>query len=174
MRYNVSQLLKEPIGATRGYQLDEDLEGPDWYADKASGQVQMLRTHQGVLVKAALEIRSTSRCGRCLGEFGDTVELMIEEEFYPTMDLHTGMALPLPEDVEGSVVIDSDHILDLATTLSECIVAALPMKPLCGVDCSGLCQVCGINKNIDNCGCSVMQGDPRWRGLQGLAKELRV
>ena len=90
MRYNVAQLLKEPTGSTRSYQLWEEFTDAGRIVDSARGTVDMLRTHQGVLVNATLEIRDTITCGRCLGETGLDSDLSIEEEFLPILDLDTG------------------------------------------------------------------------------------
>ena len=52
MRYNVAQLMMEPMGSTRRYQLDEPLDGSQGHLGRASGTVQVVRTHQGLLVRA--------------------------------------------------------------------------------------------------------------------------
>lgn len=45
---------------------------------------------------------------------------------------------------------------------------ALPVNPLCGEDCKGLCPTCGCNRNQENCACAPAQGDPRLAPLRGL------
>ncbi len=174
MRYNVARLLKEPIGSTRTYQLEETFTGPRGYPDSASGPVHMLRTHHGLLVKAVLKTRSTLMCGRCLVECSSDSELHMEEEFFPTVDLQTGRNVAAPPDVEEGMLIDSSHVLDLAGTIWEYMASDLPMKPLCSSDCLGLCQFCGVNLNENGCECASQDGDPRWLPLAGLVKEQEV
>ena len=174
MRYNVAQLLKEPIGSTRTYQLEETFTRPHGYPGSASGPVHILRTHHGLLVKAALKTRSTLMCGRCLAEFASESELHLEEEFFPTVNLQTGRGVSAPPDVEEGMLIDSSHVLDLAGTIWEYIVADLPMKPLCSHDCAGLCQFCGVNLNENDCECASQVGDSRWIPLSGLVEEQEV
>lgn len=171
MRYNVAQLLKEPIGSSREYQLDENFTGPQRFANKASGPVSILRTHHGVLLRATVGIQSSMTCARCLNEFASDSEILIEEEFFPKVDLATGRSLPCPTEVEEGSLIDSSHILDLSATIYGYVVSSLPMKPLCSFDCRGLCQVCGANLNLGNCGCGGQHRDPRWQALAGLARE---
>ena len=84
-------MLQEPIGSTRSYQLWEEFSDAERIVDSARGTVDMLRTHQGVLVNATLEIQDTITCGRCLGETGLDSGLSIEEEFLPISDLPTGL-----------------------------------------------------------------------------------
>ena len=171
MRYNVVQLLKEPIGSTRTYQLDERFTGPQRPADTACGPVYMLRTHHSILVRASLQTQSTLACGRCLGEFVRVAELLIEEEFFPSVDLQTGRRLRLTPQTEEGSLIDDSHVMDLTGTLTEWIVTDTPMKPLCHSDCLGLCQVCGTNLNLDRCDCDGPRRDPQWQALAGLVSE---
>ena len=173
MRFNVAQLLKEPIGSNRNYELDETLTGPQRHGDTVRGLVHILRTHHGILVKAMLETQSTLTCGRCLVEFVRTAELSIEEEFFPTVDLQTGRGLLPPPDAEEGSLIDDNHVLDLTGPISGWIVTDMPMKPLCRLDCRGLCQVCGTNLNLSRCDCDEPGHDPRWQSLADLVSELQ-
>ncbi|MBM3944281.1 MAG: hypothetical protein FJ317_02175, partial [SAR202 cluster bacterium] len=51
MQFNVAQLLKEPGGATRRYEIDEDLVPSDGGAVlHVRGVVKMLKTGEGVWV----------------------------------------------------------------------------------------------------------------------------
>lgn len=168
MRYNVAQLLKEPIGSERNYQLDESFTGPQRFADMARGPVHILRTHHGVLVKATLEIGSVLTCGRCLVEFDRTSEILIEDEFFPMVDVQTGRRAAFPVGVEEGSLIDASHVLDLSETVREYFVTDLPMKPLCRLDCLGLCPVCGNNRNLESCDCNGTPMDPRWEALASL------
>ena len=171
MNYNVAQLLKEPIGSLRSYQLDEKFTGPQKCADSVSGPVDMVRVHHGILVRATVEVRSNLICSRCLGEFPSASQLVIEEEFFPTVDPQTGRKVPHPEDAEESAIIDGNHVLDLADITNEYIIANLPMKPLCKVNCMGLCHSCGANQNFGSCECGSQPLDPRWGALADLAPE---
>ena len=171
MRYNVAQLLKEPIGSSREYQLDENFIGPQRFAEVARGPVNILRTHQGILVRATLQVRSTLACGRCLGDYSYASEIPIEEEFFPTVDLQTGRSLPVSADAEEGSLIDSNHLLDLANTIREYVVTDIPMKPLCRQECLGLCQECGTDLNLGHCVCDNSPRDPRWRALADLKKQ---
>jgi uncharacterized protein len=171
MQYNVAQLLKEPIGSTRIYQLEVDFIGPQPLADRASGPIHMLRTHHGILVRAPVDVESTFTCVRCLVEFSGALNLPIEEEFFPTVDPNTGRDRPAPEEVEEDSLIDANHTLDLTGVINGYIFTAMPMKPLCYHDCKGLCQICGTNQNKQNCDCPTQAPDTRWRALMGFTPE---
>ena len=164
MRYNVAQLLKEPIGSTRSYQLEEAFSGPRRVADTAQGLVRLLRTHQGVVVKADLEIQVTLNCSRCLSEFTRGSIIAMEVEFFPTVDVHTGYRLLPAEDSAAedseNESIDDNHNLDLTEVLRQYVIADIPMKTPCQPHCLGLCQVCGINQNEQECECQNQSGYP--------------
>ena len=144
MQYNVAQLLKEPTGATRSYQVEQSITGVPGITGRIRGQLDMLRTHQGILINAALDIESTLVCSRCLGEFTRPSTLFIEEECLPSIDLYSGLKLSPPAE-EEELRIDDRHSLDLEEVLRQYVIFDGPMKPLCRADCAGLCHDCGIN-----------------------------
>ena len=152
MQYNVAQLLKEPTGSNRQYQLDEELSDEGRILDQVKGNIDIIRTHQGLLVTANLAIKSTVSCSRCLEEYATKASLFVEEEFLPAFDINTGRRIEFDED-QFSGRIDVNHELDLTDVLQQYVIAELPMKPLCRSDCQGLCQVCGGNLNEKRCNC---------------------
>lgn len=168
MQYNVAQLLKEPTGATRSYQVDQRLTGIPGMADRVQGQLDMLRTHQGILVNARLDIESILMCSRCLREFTRPYTLFIEEECSPTIDLHIGRSVSPPAEEEMELRIDDTHHLDLNEILRQYVITEGPMKPLCHLDCLGLCQYCGVNLNLARCECDAGPQDQRWSALAAL------
>lgn len=167
MQYNVAQLLKEPTGATRSYQVEQSITGVPGISERVSGQLDMLRTHQGILINAALDIESTLICSRCLGEFTLPSTLFIEEECFPSIDLHTGRKLSPPAE-EEELRIDDRHLLDLEEVLRQYAISDGPMKPLCRADCLGLCHDCGTNLNQASCECEGGLRDQRWATLGAL------
>ena len=84
MYYNLAQLLKEPTGSTRDYEVDDSFVGPEHGMDRAQGWVQVIRTHAGLLVRAELETQVNLTCSRCLDQFELKSRLKMEEESYPT------------------------------------------------------------------------------------------
>jgi uncharacterized protein len=153
MRFNIAQLLKEPIGSTRSYLLDETLAGPEPLTGRVRGRVSILRTHQGVLVRLEAEAPIALSCSRCLTPFAATTSFTSEEEFFPLIDVNTGRPVPLPEDADGAFRIGADHVLDLTEMVRQGIITETPMKPLCHPQCRGLCPECGANLNQGECSC---------------------
>ncbi len=167
MKYNVAQLLKEPMGSTRSYVVTEAFAGWGSVADRIEGLLTVLKTHQGVLVRLNLDVWFSSLCSRCNGEFPRSSQLFIEEEFFPTTDPQTGHRLSHPDDPDA-LQIDDHNILDVSEVVRQTVIADQPMKPLCHPDCRGLCQICGTNLNANECRCGDTQIDPRWGALAAL------
>jgi uncharacterized protein len=168
MDYNVSRLLMESTGSTRSYQIDEHSAAiRECGADRAKGTIRLLRTHQGVLVTAAIDVRVNAACGRCLNDFSRESVLNLEEECFPTVDPGTGRKMFPPQESEGVVHIDARQMLDLGEVLRQYLLTDVPLKVLCRPDCRGLCQQCGADLNEENCECGVPV-DPRWGVLTGL------
>ena len=168
MRYNVAQLLKEPIGSTRRYQVEETYTENIRIANTVAGPVRMLRTHHGLLVHADLDIQKILSCGRCLVEFCWYSTLHIEEEFSPTVGLHAGRRQTSSPGDEEISYIDASQVLDLTEIMRQYTIAGLPMKPLCQPDCSGLCLQCGVNLNQAVSDCNTGLRDQRWGTLAEL------
>ncbi len=148
MQINVAQQLKGTLGDARYYSIDEtSREG-----FHIRGEVKLVRTNRSVLVSGRLKTAVESTCSRCLEAFEYSLEFEIEEEYFPTSDILNGLAAPVSDDMEG-FAIGGDHILDLNEAVRQNILIGLPSKPLCQVECAGLCQKCGCNLNYGSCHC---------------------
>jgi len=184
MQFNVAQLLKEPIGATRHYQLDENLTGldPDLLAlSNLTGRLQLLRTHSGVLGTGRFAVAVQVDCGRCLEPIPVQVEVMFEESFRPLTEVTTGRYL-LPDEFEGeaedledaALIIDEHHILDISEVLRQSIWLGMPMIPRCAYaqaeDCPNfrarLLEMDEANSSLNDDESPAV--DPRWAALLSL------
>jgi uncharacterized protein len=175
LRFNVSQLLKEPTGATRSYeintktvgQLDEDVT----LVAPISGHVKFLRTGSDILVTGQLETTVQKACGRCLTTFTGPISIELEEEFYPSIDVNTGALLPPPEDADEANRINEQHTLDLLEVVRQNALLESDELLYCRPDCRGLCPHCGQDRNTDPCDCEDDEIDMRWAALQELQVE---
>ena len=173
MHYNMAQLLKEPTGSTRDYEVDDSFEGPEGGMDRAQGWVRVIRTHQGLLVRTELETQVNLTCGRCVSQFDSHSTLKMEEESFPSVDLPTGRTTDRPEEAEGVILLDAQHDLDMTEVIRQYVLTEVPIKPLCCEECLGLCPECGNNLNKEKCKCNTASADPRWGALAELLTERR-
>jgi uncharacterized protein len=171
MRFNVAQLLKEPVGSKRKYHLAEDIQDLDEeikLTHPIEGTIRLVHSTEGVLLSGQLHTEVELTCSRCLESFSTAVDFTLEEEFRPTIDIRTGAKLPLLDGEDVATLIDSQHIIDLFEVMRQDILLALPPRPLCKPDCAGLCSQCGQNLNEGPCTCEQPLGDPRWEVLRTL------
>lgn len=168
MRFNVAQLLKRATGSSRRYQMREGVEDLDLelvIREPLVGQIEMVRTADGILVRGELTTALELRCDRCLEPLIQEVEFKIEEEFRPALDMSTGAQFPYDEE---EMRIDEHHIIDLTELIRQSIFLALPMHPVCRLNCFGFCDRCGQNLNEGPCDCSESMVDPRLEILRKL------
>jgi len=169
MIYNVAQLMKAPVGTSLEYdisedelQLDEDIQviGPLF------GHVRLRRTNQGLLVDGWVDLTLELSCNRCLKEFEQPMHITFSEQFYPTVDVVSGLPLP-PFDKEEIFPIDAHHLVDLTEAVRQNVLLALPMVTVCREDCQGLCPQCGHDLNLGPCECKP-EVDTRFSILEKL------
>lgn len=168
MRFNVAQLLKRATGSSRRYQIRESIEDLGLelvIREPLIGQIEMVRTADGILVRGELATAVELQCDRCLEPFLQKVDFKIEEEFHPAIDMSTGAQLPCDEE---ETRIDEHHILDLTELIRQSIFLAPPMHPVCRLNCLGLCDRCGQNLNQGPCDCKESMVDPRLEILKKL------
>jgi uncharacterized protein len=130
---------------------------PDGGEDVVSvGEVEIRgrveRAGRGYLLEAQVEGRASLRCVRCLGEFAFP--------FREQMQLHLLPTAAQPREDETRLVRDDLEVrfyeeprLDLVEVAAEQFALAVPMKPLCGETCRGICPRCGANLNEGACAC---------------------
>jgi uncharacterized protein len=166
MRYNVASLLKEHTGASREHDVDNDVQ-IESDTHHLTGHVRLDRTPRGILVRAHLHGAVDAPCSRCLQPATSPINLTIEEEFIPMIDVITGARTETREGEEEAYRINQRHELDLREAVRQYWSMALPMAPLCREDCAGLCPVCGKEMSVDHA-CAEAPVDERWSKLARL------
>jgi uncharacterized protein len=106
-------------------------------------------------------------CSRCLEPFRHSVDASFDIRYLPQTD-NTGADEREVEEDDLSDAFYRDEQIDLRQLMEEQFYLALPMKPLCRVDCKGLCPNCGTNLNDATCECEIRWEDPRLAGLKAL------
>jgi uncharacterized protein len=149
LSYNVAALLRAAPGTSRSYPVElaelpiaDDLR----LAAPIEGEVRLARTGRSILATAELATAIEASCGRCLRPVVAPVEIRIEEEALPSIDIDSGRALD-PAGEPDVLRLDANHELDLAQPVRDAISLAEPIAVLCRPDCRGLCPACGIDMN---------------------------
>ncbi len=147
LTFALSGLMAELPGTVRDYELvDVDVDPGDdlRLAQPVAGRVRLTRTNRGLVLDARLTAALHGECARCLRPVVTPLTLRIEEEVLPTIDLGSGLPVPLEEDADPEAPRLTDHHeMELRPLVAEAINLAEPIAPLCRPDCPGLCLECG-------------------------------
>jgi uncharacterized protein len=173
MLFNVAQLMKSIVGTSFVTDFQEDdevtLDKDLTVVGPVTGHVRMRRTNQGLLVDGWVDLTLQLNCTRCLKDFEQPMHVTFEEQFYPTVDVVTGMPMPV-FDEEEIFPLDSHHHLDLTEAVRQNVLLAIPMVTICREDCQGLCPQCGKDLNSGACDCKP-EVDHRLSVLEQLLKD---
>jgi uncharacterized protein len=164
MQFNVSQLLREPVGSTRHYTIEPE---PPIHR----GSVQLTRVPGGVLVHGEADLILDANCSRCVAAFGYPEHIAFDEIFVQQVDVASGTRLDSADQAEeGSFFVLLDHSIDITEAVRQYSEVAAAMQPLCRPDCPGLCPECGQDLNLEPCRCETSAVDPRWGALSALKR----
>src|SRR5690606_32302241 len=133
---------------------------------------QVTNTGDSMLVQGEARGEFALTCARCLQPLHTELAAEFQERFrregarVPARGEAEGEGDPpagLPED---DARLYRGNWLHLDEAVREALLLQLPMKPVCGPDCRGLCPQCGTNLNEATCDCQPETIDPRPAVLQ--------
>ncbi len=172
MIIRVADLISK-IGNRERHQIREELsplpfDGEDYpLSGPAEIEANLLWTGKEIDARVRVQAEVTVPCGRCLepGKLG--LEVEFSEAFRPGRE----PANQDEDDTDDKIVnyFEGDSI-DLAPSVVDNLILAMPMKPLCRPECRGICPKCGQDLNLGRCNCPVEIGDPRLAVLADLLK----
>jgi uncharacterized metal-binding protein YceD (DUF177 family) len=160
---DVHHLLSEPTGTSLELPIEEG-ERPlaaDLTVAFLRGVVQLLRTDYGLFVEGEIATQVEIQCARCLTPIACSLTVHLSDHF-------AYRPQAIEQDEDPVYPIFGKGAVDLAPPLREHILLGLPVHPLCGPDCRGLCSQCGANLNETQCDCSQGEADPRLAVLKTL------
>jgi uncharacterized protein len=132
MQINVSQLLRESIGTSRTYDINEILKD-DVFPKHVQGSANLIKTRHGILLIAMIQTEVEESCIRCLKTVSFPVNFVIEEEVFPR-----NVAYDTASSERDNLIIDNNNILDLDEMLRQYIELNKPFKPICDPTCKGV------------------------------------
>jgi uncharacterized protein len=118
-------------------------------------------------VSGEIRTRAEVDCTRCLQPVPVDLDIRFEVSYVAPEAFSTDKELEVPESDLGRDVLESES-LDLKEVAREQILLNLPDRAFCREACKGLCPKCGTNLNLNGCGCSEDEIDPRWSALRNF------
>ena len=124
-----------------------DIAAPKGFdvADTAVAVAGRLKnTGKAFVLEAQADCQLETACSRCL----QPVEIKL---FFHINENYVDEGSPDAKNDEDIVFRDNE--INLFPAVQRNLLLNIPMKPLCAVDCAGLCPKCGKNLNEGDCGC---------------------
>ncbi len=172
----------------RKVQFDEEFKpgdidfGPDLRQTvplKVKGQAELLREHHGgkVIVPSIRLVGEMAggfeaSCARCIEPVPQQVSTAFDLVYKPMGSDRRGEEVSISE-AETEIGYYQGDGMELADSVREQVLLALPVKVVCNAECKGICPQCGKNLNEGSCGCETRVSDPRWDALKELKKDLQ-
>ena len=173
LTYPLAGLLLQPAGTRVAYPvsgvtipLADDLR----LTSPIEGVLNVARTNRGVLVDAPLAASIAGSCSRCLLDIEIPIEVRVEEEVLPSIDIASGLAVDRTLEPDATRLNDH-HELELEPLVRDAISLAEPIAPLDRPDCPGLCPTCGIPLDEGEHDHPDDDIDPRLEALRGFQVE---
>ena len=156
MKITVANIPDE--GLTREFLKDgewfrsllSEKNGTDIAIERISGKYTAIKIGKTVTVRGSLETEITLECCRCLKEFVLPVRTEFKYTFAPIEKMSEKEELELTGEDLGFGYY-KDETIELDSIILEQVILQIPMKPLCDVSCKGLCPICGIDQNVEQC-----------------------
>jgi len=142
-------------------------DGVCTFAGPVRYDLTVVREYDHLRVTGTVNTMVLLTCSRCLVAF----ESSIDSSFTIIFRRGTPQEIALEEETELS---EQDLIsaffcgdeIDLSHEIAEQIAMEVPLRPLCGDDCKGLCPECGTDLNHSSCSCSGKQFNFKFSALK--------
>ncbi len=129
-------------------------------------EVELTATKSGdeIIFQGTISTLIEAECARCLELFEKPISSKLQ---FVIQFLDVGGSEDMGDD-DFVVLPKTSEDYDISERIREAIILELPYKPLCEINCKGLCPMCGENLNETDCGCTQDKTDERWDTLRQL------
>lgn len=145
---------------------------------KMQGRAELIKEHHGgkVIVPNIRLIGEFSgefeaNCARCLEPVPIPLQRTFDLLYRPLGSDRRADEVSITE-AETEIGYYQGDGMELADSLREQVLLAVPIRFVCSEQCKGICAVCGKNLNEGACGCVQKVSDPRWSALEDFKKNL--
>ena len=99
-----------------------------------------------VIVEGRINGNIISTCSRCLEEHKGKISTSFAV-------VYKEKSVFSDDDEESESYYYENNSLDLYDYIRDTMILEIPIKPVCSVECKGLCSNCGKNLNKEKCEC---------------------
>jgi uncharacterized protein len=132
----------------------------------ARAEIDVVRSDNVYYCTGLVVCTASLDCSRCLEPSPVTLRGEID---FSIVEAGGGLEIDQDELSDTAMVVPyGTSPVDITGPVREAILLEIPLKPLCRETCRGLCPYCGINRNEQQCNCTMETTDPRWDGLRDL------
>ncbi|WP_429885454.1 YceD family protein [Geoalkalibacter halelectricus] len=143
------------------------------FVGSITGRIRIYFANGFFEVEGQVAARVLLPCSRCLQEVETPLRADISATFASELPLIEGGEsdeVELTAEDMGLLPVEGDEI-DLREVIQEQIIMELPLRPLCGTDCRGICPFCGANLNDGDCGCRAPVFNNKFAALKDFRAE---
>ncbi len=138
------------------------------FKDPIHFSLRLQRVGQIVEIDGHLNAEVELACGRCLKSFFHTLSEQFSLTFSP-QDEDQELTEDMELDAEElGLIYYQGEAIDLSDPLQEQLIMALPISPVCGDECGGLCPECGRDLNTGSCQCEKKPFNNKFSALADL------
>jgi len=141
---NIGFLINQSIGYTRAipFAVDTFDLGDGVLVSDLEGEIELIRNQDGFRSQVTFTAHLQNQCGRCLEAFQEELNGTFEEFF----------TFPYVDASDDEIQVPESGNVDFKPILHDYILMEIPINPVCKADCKGLCDICGANRNLTDCG----------------------
>ncbi len=166
MRLNVSEIPDEGLKQELEYTIKLDT------GENAQVSFSISRYGRKVLIEGTIIVTLILECSRCLKEKSYPMHLTFRDECNPAEETEKDPNLELTgKDMDLDFYINDE--IDINDIVSEQVLLSVPMNPLCGTQCKGICSECGKDLNDGACECIREETDQRLAPLVKLREAMK-
>lgn len=160
-RFNVGFIIHEEVGYSHDFPFEfEKIILDDLELRNFSGNANVGKTPQGLILQANFSAETTLECVRCLNNFEHALDWSFTELY----------AFDKRSETESELFLPDDAHLDLAELIRDFAILEIPISPIHDENCKGLCPECGQNLNLKDCGHRPEEPDSPFAKLKDLLK----
>lgn len=160
-RFNVGFIIHEEVGYNHDFPFAfDEIILDDIELRNFSGNANVGKTPQGLILQAEFSAETDLECVRCLNNFEHQLAWSFTELY----------AFDKRSETESGLLLPDDAHLDLEELIRDFAVLEIPINPIHDDACKGLCPECGQNLNLKDCGHRPTEPDSPFAKLKDLLK----